>query len=401
MKLAGNTGKTLLLMCFLLLTGSVFIYSQNKSELEKKKAENIEQLRYTREILDKMTSSRKASLSEINLIERSISTRENLVGNISEQIGMIERDIVLNNDEISRINLRIEDIKKNYATLIKSSYKLLDDEYALMYILSSEDINQGYQRIKYVRYLTEYRKKLVSALDSEKVNIIRVNKNLSESKAKNEKLLGERKQEISKLDRDKKRRLVVVNDLKKKESDLRKEIQRREKVMVQIELEMKKIIEEEARKARDARNANTMTPTETILAAEFSGNKGKLPWPTEKGVVTIKYGKQNHSVLRGIEYDSPGIDITTVNGSTARAVFSGEVTKVVAIMGANYTVIIRHGNYYSVYQNLINVRVKAGDKVNTGDQIGVVFTDLDNISRIHFQLWKDKSTLNPELWLKL
>ena len=401
MLLVNNTMKLFVLVLVILLFQQSKILSQSKAELEKKKAENVEQLEYSRGILNKMTKSKNASLHEINLIEKTIIVRENLVENISGEIGILEKDISSNNVEISRINERIDIIMKDYAALIRNSYKMLDHDYSLMYILSSQDINQGYMRIKYIRHLTGYRKSLIASLDSEKMNIINLNKELSENKINNEKLLAERKKEISQLDSDRKKRLNIVRNLKSKEAELRREIQKRERIMLQVENEMKKLIEAEARKAKASGKISNLTAGEVILSGEFSKNQGKLPWPTEKGILTGKFGKQKHTILKGIEFESNGIDITTSNGTRVRSVFDGEVTRVVAIMGANYTVIIRHGQYYSVYQNLINVKVKSGDKVKTGEFIGTVFTDMENISKIHFEIWKDKNILNPELWLRM
>ena len=142
-----------------------------------------------------------------------------------------------------------------------------------------------------------------------------------------------------------------------------------------------------------------LNPKKKLISNEFSKNRGLLPWPSAQGLLTGKYGEQNHPVLKGIKISSNGIDINTVPGSDVRSVFNGEVTKVIAILGANYTVIIKHGEFRTVYQNLINIKVKAGDKVVAKEVIGTVFTDQDNTTKLHFELWKDKQTLDPELWL--
>ena len=395
------------LICFikLLLIIQIFssgtVFSQNKGELEKKKLENIKELQYSKGILDKMSLSKKSSMNQVNLLQKNIEVRKNLVDIITEEIKIINTDIDFNNGEIVRINKRIESLKNEYAELIKNSYKMLDKEYSLMYILSSQDINQGYMRMKYIKYLTEYRKSLISALDSEKLSIQILNRDLSRNKLKNEQLLSERRREIQNMDSDKKKNLSLIQNLQKKESELKKEIKRREKIMAQIDNELKRLIEEEIRKSKAAKRLTKLSTADMALAADFSKNQGKLPWPIDKGIITGKYGVQHHKVLKGIVMESDGIDISTEEGSVVHAVFNGEVTRVVGYAGYNSTILIRHGDFYTVYMNLINVKVKIGDKVKTGDIIGTVFTNQDNESNLHFQIRKDRITLNPELWLKM
>jgi septal ring factor EnvC (AmiA/AmiB activator) len=375
------------------------IYAQNnKEELEKRKAENQEQIQYIRNTVDKMTKTKEASVNQINLIQRSLELRQNLIENISDEINLLSNDIEYNTEEISRINKRIELIKSDYAKLIKNSYNVLDKEYSLMYILSSQDINQFYLRIKYLKYLTNYRRNLIAGLDSEKLNYIVINKNLGESKRKNIKLLEERKREMNNLDREKKEQIALVKKLQNQEKELKRKLQEREKMMLQIEAELKRLIEEEARKAREARKKTNLTESERILSSEFYRNKGKLPWPLEKGIITGKFGKQNHAVLKDVKFNNLGIDITTVKGSKIRSVFEGQVSTITPIMGANYTIIIKHGDFYTGYQNIVDLKVKTGDFVKAKEEIGTAFTDMENITKIHFIICKDKF-LDPELWL--
>ncbi len=159
------------------------------------------------------------------------------------------------------------------------------------------------------------------------------------------------------------------------------------------------MIEAEARKALEANRINSLTPEEKIIDGEFGNNKGGLPWPTEQGIITGEYGERAHPVLKGIKIRSNGIDLSTVKGAQVRAVFKGEVTKVIAILGANYTVIIKHGNYRTVYQNLVDVKVKLGDMVETMEYIGRLGLDDGEISKLHFELWNKMDAVNPETWL--
>lgn len=378
---------------------SIKIFGQTSKDLENKKNDNIERLNYSKSLLEKTALSKSATLNQLTLIQQNILLRSNIIDNISDELTFLKNDIEQNNIEIKRIELRIHEIKKDYAELIIAASRNLDSDYAMMYIFSSQDLNQAYQRIKYLKYLAKFRMDLVGRLKTEEENLKQRNQSLVANKKKNERLLVERKGELKVLDSDKKQNLTLIKVLQNQESELKSEIKKRERIQAEIEKEIRRIIDEEAAKARNLKKSNTLTAEDKLISIDFSKNMGKLPWPSEKGIVTGKYGEQNHPVLKGIRVKSNGIDINTVEGTKVRSVFDGEVTKVIAILGANYTVIIRHGDYRTVYQNLVDVRVSAGYKIKIKEVIGTVFTDKDNFTRLHFEVWKEKDTQNPELWL--
>ncbi len=375
------------------------LLGQNEGELKNKKLDNIKKLNYSRELLEKTEKSKNATLNQLNLIQRNIEYRSSLVENLSDELNYLKNDIEGNIIEISQIEEEIKKIKNDYSELIRAASRNLDNDYALMYIYSSGDFNMAYQRIKYLKYIAKYRADLVSNLKEQQDYLLKKNSEMIVNKEKNESLLNARKRELVDLDSDKRKSLSLVRSLQNKESELKKEVQTRERIQKEIEMQIRKIIEEEAAKARLANRPNILTPEEKLISSDFVRNMGRLPWPSEQGIITGKFGEQNHAVLKGIKINSNGIDINTVAGAKVRSVFDGEVTKVIAILGANYTVIIKHGEFRTVYQNLINVQVKAGDKIKTKAIIGTVFTDQDNASRFHFEVWKDKLTQNPELWL--
>lgn len=383
---------------FLILLGKP-CFSQSTKELDKKKQDNITKLNYSRELLEKTSLSKKSTLNQLNLIQENISLSEEIIQDMSSELEFLKSDIQENTTEIKRIENRIVAIKNDYANLIVSASRNLDNDFAMMYLLSSEDFNQAYQRIKYLKYLAEYRQDLVDNLVEEEELLKQKNLSLIDNTRKVTLLLSDRKRELSSLDKDKKKNMSLIKNLQSKESELKKDIQKREKMQAEIEKQIRKFIEEEAQKARAGKKATSLTVEEKLISSEFSKNLGRLPWPAERGVVTDKYGEHTHPVLKGVKINSAGIDITTSEGAIIRSVFDGEVTKVVAILGANYTVIIKHGEFLTVYHNLINVKVKVGDKVKTKQTIGTVFTDQENVSKFHFQIWKDKITQNPENWL--
>jgi septal ring factor EnvC (AmiA/AmiB activator) len=219
---------------------------------------------------------------------------------------------------------------------------------------------------------------------------------------KNEKLLAleEKGVEQEKLVGQRSRKSAMVNELKRKESELRREVAEKERVTKALEARIREIIEEEARKLNSANIYAALTPEQELVGKDFKKNRGKLPWPVEQGIVTVGFGKHEVPGLRGSSVQNNGIDITSSPGTEVRAVFEGHVTKVFAILGANYTVLVRHGEFLSVYQNLVNVRVKTGDKVLTKEGLGVAFTDeKENVASVHFEVWQERTILNPEEWI--
>ena len=184
------------------------------------------------------------------------------------------------------------------------------------------------------------------------------------------------------------------------EKELKNKIAENQKIARKLEKEIAAIIKASASKGRSRNMYDQLTPEEKLISDNFQGNKGKLPWPTERGVVTGRFGKHQHAVLKQVTVQNDGIDISTVQGAEARALFDGVVSKVVAILGANYTVIIRHGNFLTVYQNLINVRVKPGDEIRVKQILGTIFTEEDtNSTLLHIEIWKELNKQNPEDWL--
>ena len=192
----------------------------------------------------------------------------------------------------------------------------------------------------------------------------------------------------------------MVNSLRRKENKLREEIREKERIAKEVEARIREIIEEEARGLNSANIYAALTPEQELVGNDFRKNRGKLPWPVEKGIITVGFGSHEVPGLRGSSVQNNGVDITSSPGTEVRAVFEGEVTKVFAILGANYTVLIRHGEFLSVYQNIINVRVKTGDKVITKERLGEAFTDdTENVASVHFEVWQERTILNPEEWI--
>jgi len=391
--------KKLSLVC-LIVFFSVPGPGQDKNELEKRKQSTLRELEMARELLDRTQSRKQNTIKKVAVLNRGIHSREELISTIVMEIDLIDHQVDLLEAEIAKLSKDIGKGKEEYAHILRSIYVNHTEEEKMMYLLASEDINQFYQRIKYMKYLKDYRERKVEELEKLLSELEVRTSELVAARDDKAALLEEKETENRMLVRERNERNDMIRQLAQDEKRIRREIEEKERIRRELEDKIRKMIEEEARRNSGSTVINSLTPEQKLVGNNFLQNKGRLPWPVEKGVVTAEFGLINHPVLKGVKISNNGIDISTNPGAKARAVFNGEVTSVFAILGANYAVIIRHGEYLSVYQNLVDLKVKPGDKVKTKQEIGTVHSNPeDNITELQFQVWKSKEILDPELWL--
>ncbi|MEZ5070038.1 MAG: peptidoglycan DD-metalloendopeptidase family protein [Bacteroidales bacterium] len=388
----------LLTYAALMLTGG--LQGQDRSNLESQKKKAFEEIKVAKELLEETEKEKAASMHQVQIIQRGIRSRRDLVSALEQEVRYIEQDMLEVQKQVETLEKEMEIHRDEYARLIYYAYTNQTNYEKLMYLLASESISQSYQRFKYLKYLSEYRVQKTEEIDS-------LVKKLEDQKVALEKLMGtklnlitEKEREESNLVQEREKGNGLVLELQKKERQLQNRIKEKERIARELETQIRKIIEEEARKAAEESRMAVRTPEREVLGEGFQSNQGKLPWPVERGLITSGFGLQEIQGLRGSSVKNNGIDISSSAGSDVRAVYEGQVTKVFAILGANNTVLIRHGEYLSVYQNLVQVRVKSGDRVSTKQIIGQAFSEENSgVSLIHFEVWKEKEILNPELWL--
>jgi len=376
------------------------LYGQSKNELEEQKKSTLRELEMAKELLDKTKNQKEITIRKVAVLNKGINSRQFLISTIASEIDLIDAQISDLENEIRGLDADIKKGREEYARIIYSIYRNHTEEEKMMYLLASENINQFYQRIKYLKYLKEYRERKVLELE----NLMAEKEKTSAEmlRARNEKasLLTEKEAENRQLVRERNQRSNIINQLAQDEQKLRRDIQEKERIRKELEDKIRKIIEEEAKKSSSNTPFTSLTPEQKLLGNSFLANKGRLPWPVERGVVTADFGLINHPVLSGVKISNNGIDISTAPGGKARAIFDGQVSSVFAILGANYAVIIQHGEYLSVYQNLVDLKVKAGDKVITKQEIGTIHADPDeNMAVLHLQIWKSKEIMDPKFWL--
>lgn len=391
--------RQIILLIFLLL-GTINVICQDKNALEKRKESTLKELEIARELLDKTQDKKQNTIQRVAILNRGIRSREQLIAGITQEIDLMDKEIDGMEEEIRKLDRDIQQGKEEYAEILKSIFKNHTDEEKMMYLLASKDINEFYQRIKYMKYLKDYRERKVAELEAMTIDMEKRTEQLIATRNEKAALLEEKENENSVLVRERNQRNGMIRQLSQDERRISREIEEKERIRKELEDRIRKIIEEETRKNAGKTLLSSLTPEQRLVGNSFLQNKGRLPWPVERGVITTQYGLVDHPVLEGVKIPSNGIDISTQPGTKARAIFNGEVTGVYAILGANYAVIIMHGEYITVYQNLVDPQVKAGDKVSAKQELGTIHSDPEeNIAVMTLQVWKSKEILDPEDWL--
>ncbi len=398
-------------MRFCLLFSFVFLLTalanaQSLDELRKRKEKTNEQIKYTTRLLEEARKNEKQTLNKYKILNKQIELRTNLITGINSEVGVLGEFIDQNAWLVSSLNADLEELKKEYANLILFAQKNQTNYSKILFVLSSNSFNQAYKRLMYLKQYTEYRKKQAELIQWIR-DLIQVKvKNLERQKTEKETLLQAQKREAEQLNKEKKQQGKNLTTLQQKQKEFEKKLREQQKIDAQLSREIQKIIDEEVQKAKQkaketGKTTYEMTPEEKLASANFEQNKRRLPWPVERGVITDHFGVHEHPVLKNIQVKNNGVDISTAQGTKARAVFAGEVSRVFTVSGGNWAVIIRHGKYLTVYSNLVSVQVKSGEKVAIKQTIGTIGTDSgeDDKTVLKFQIWKENVKMDPEDWI--
>ena len=372
--------------------------AQTRKELEDQRKKNMEEISYVDNLIKETTKEKSSGINELKIIGNKLNLRENLISGLRDEIKLLTDRIALNSIAIDMMEKDVIILKKDYAGTIINSYKSSKGNPDLAYLLSASDFNQGYKRLKYLQQVTKFRRREAEIIAELRGQIELTRRKLNDDlyNISDLKTREENQKNLLKQEQNRKKRLV--NSLGNKEKQLKKELEEKKKIAQKIEDEIAKIIEEERKKS----NRAEMTPEEKLIGESFAENKGKLPWPVERGVITSQFGLQKHPVLTYVTEDNIGIEITSSGKTIVRSIFKGQVVRVFPISGANMTIILRHGKFLSVYQNIVNVRVKSGDIIEVKQEMGEVFCDEENGNKSVLKLMifeEQEKYINPELWI--
>lgn len=389
---------------------------ESKEKLQKTKKQLEEDIRYTSKLLEETHRTKQNSLNKVILLNKQIEKRQSLISAISGEVDQIQVQMELQRRHISTLSEELKKMKNEYAQMIYYAYKNLNSYNRLLFIFSAEDFNQAYRRLLYYQQYSAYRRTQAELIRDAQMTINRKQKELEETKQQKLTLARSEESEKGQLTHEKEEKDKTVQQLSQKEKDLQATLKEKQKTAQKLEHEIEKLITAEIKaaaeraKKTDSRDAKTkmktvrteilLTNDEQVLSSSFASNKGKLPWPSEHGVITGRFGEHPHPVLKYVKVKNNGIDISTEKGASVRTVFNGKVSRVMSFPNLNNVVIIRHGEYLTVYSNMENVNVKDGQTVTTKQLIGKIHTNPeDSRTDLHFEIWLGKTTQDPQEWL--
>lgn len=406
----------LLILIPLLLFRFLSFSQESKEKLQKSKKQLEEEIRYTSRLLEETHKTKQNSLNKVMLLNRQIEKRQQLITAISGEVDQIGQQMEVQGKHIATLSEEIKKMKNEYARMIYYAYKNLNAYNRLLFIFSAEDFNQAYHRLLYYQQYSAYRRTQAELIRDAQMNLNRKQKELEDTRQQKLTLARTEESEKGQLTQEKEEKDKTVQQLSKKEKELEATLREKQKAAQKLEHEIEKLITAEIKaaadraKKADARDTKSkmksgrteimLTNDEQVLSSSFASNKGKLPWPSEHGVIVSQFGEHPHPVLKYVKVKNNGIDISTEKGAAVRSVFSGKVSRVMAFPNLNNVVIIRHGEYLTVYSNLETVSVKDGQTVTTKQPIGKVHTNPeDSRTDLHFEIWLGKTTQDPQEWL--
>ncbi len=413
------------LLPFLFFCIATQVWSQvpTQEQLEERKAKIQQEIREKEELLQSVKSKEKSVVNQLLIQKEKIGLKEKLIKTTEKQTKLLSNDIYVNQMKINQLNRDLDILRKDYAEMILKSYKSRSEQSRAMFLLSSQNFLQAYKRAQYMKQYASYRKMQGEEIKGKTKQLEDYNIKIGAQKSDKEKLIVENEKEKQDLEKEKQEQEKIAQQIQKEKGKIVAEIKKKQQETKKIDAEIQKLIREaiaaanrktaaakvkanpktvtkEETKAVEESTKIVLTPEGQLIANNFRSNKGKLPWPVEKGVVTLPYGDQPHPIYKTLMIHNSGVEITTEAGASARAVFGGEVTKVIKLSPLNIAVFIQHGDFFTVYQNLSSVSVSIGDKVTTKENIGKIRTNGDTGKTVlKFLILQNTTYNNPASWL--
>lgn len=412
----------------LLVLGSQVQGQTSRSELERKKKSLQKEIDLTNKLIKETKKNKNLSLGQLKILNKKLDDRKRLINAIQQEVGMLNSTITTNGQKIQELQIELDRLKLSYGKLIRQAYLTRNQQSSLVLLFSAKDFQQAYKRLYYLRKYNNYRREQALLIQASQDELNGRVKQLKTDLSTKRDLLGSEEREKKVLSEEKKEQEQTLTALQKKEKSLKKDLDKKRADAKKLDGEIQRIIEREINRERDRAMAKSKSEAEAArkkaeasgkpvpapvkepemrvtsetraLSGKFEANKGRLPWPVDRGVITESFGTHPHPVLKGITTNNNGINIATPQGANVKAIYDGEVTGVISIPGANMAVILKHGEYLTVYSNLASSSVSKGQKVHTGQAIGVADKDdSGGKSEAHLEIWKGKVKLNPSEWI--
>jgi len=381
----------IILLCLLLPLGS---FAQSMNDLQKEQEKIQQQIKETDRMLSQTKSDKKSTQNKLNILNQDIKNRKKMISSINTEINVLNQNIETLNTRKQVLQTELDQHKADYARLVRATHYVQMQASPLLFLLSAKSFQQLIRRMRYMYEFQQYRKASVRRIQGVQTDIDIQNNLLKEKKQDRNIALEKQKSERDKLAQSEKKQQQMLKDLKKKESNLSAELKKQQKKANEINKKIEDMIK------KQTRNQSSLTKEQQLIAGGFERNKGLLPWPVAKGFISGYFGTHQHPVYEHVTINNKGIYLQTEVNASARAVYEGEVSGVL-VLGNTYAVIVQHGNYRTVYSNLVDLKVKQGDKVVAKQTLGRVFTDADNDNKteLFFQIYQDRTLLNPTPWL--
>jgi septal ring factor EnvC (AmiA/AmiB activator) len=391
----------------LLLISSLLFAQPAQEKLEQRKLELLKQIEMNEKQLQTQKQKERSVVDQILQQQNKIKLRQQLIEVNVKQAKNLENEIYVNHLAIRKMSRELDTLKADYASMIQKSYKSRSERSRAMFLLSSESFLQAYKRSQYMKQYASFRKSQGEEIKVKAEELDQITAVLEKQKNEKEKIIAENEKEKQSLEKEKKEQEVLMASIKKNQKSIIADIKKQQQEVNKIEKEIKRMIAA----AIAAENKKTgvkpskpgsfgLTPEGKIVSKNFQQNQGKLPWPVKKGYISAPFGKYPHPIVKTLIKESNGVEISTEKGSEAYAVFEGEVVRIQVSSPINKTIMIRHGDFVTVYKNIETLHVKTGDKVNLGQSLGVIHTnDFTGKTEMNFYILRNESFLNPQKWI--
>lgn len=381
--------------------------TSEQKALEEKREQLQTEIREINRLLFAEKKEKGTVLDQMEALDKKITVRQQLIRVTNQQANLLNRQINTNIRNIAKLKQELLETKEAYASMIQKSYQNKSKQNRLMFLLSSESFVQAFKRLQYMKQYTEYRKEQGAEIVAKTEELTRLNSDLNEERKVKEVLLAQNRKAKDALFTEIQDQKALLGTIRKNEDRYAQAIAAKKREARKIDEQIEKLIRSAiaaSNKSSGAKSTSSstfaLTPEASLVAKNFSANKGKLIWPVEKGIKSQGFGIYADAVYPGIKHESNGVIIATDPGAKARAIFEGEVIAILSVPGGNKGVQIKHGNYISTYYNLSELYVKKGDKVAVKEELGTVYTNRSNgQTRLKFYLYQNTSKLNPEEWV--
>jgi septal ring factor EnvC (AmiA/AmiB activator) len=392
-----------------------------QEDLENRKAKIQLEIQEKEQLLKSVKNKEKSVLTQMSIQKEKIGLKEKLIKTTEKQTKLLNNDIYINQLKINQLNKDLEQLRKDYSAMILKSYKSRSEQSRAMFLLSSENFLQAYKRAQYMKQYASYRKMQGQEIEVATNELKGYTNQIVLQKTEKEKLIKENEKEKEELVKEKKEQEKIALQIQKEKGKIAAEIKKKQQETKKIDAQIQKLVREAIaaanrktaaanvkanpkitateKKAIESSTKIILTPEGKIVSDNFKANKGRLPWPVEKGAISLGYGDQPHPVFKSLMVHNSGIEISTESGSNARTVFSGEVAQVQQITPLKKAVLIKHGDFFTIYQNLSSVNVQVGDKVSAKQSLGKIRTDADGRTILKFLVSQNSVYFNPTSWL--